>query len=97
MKNILHAFGDEQCLHLLNKIHEVMAEKGKVIILETIIEPDNKPALGKRLDLVMMTGTEGGRERTREEFSQLLEQSGFEIKRIIRTVAPFWVIEAGRK
>ncbi|NTV84374.1 MAG: hypothetical protein HGA23_08765, partial [Bacteroidales bacterium] len=97
MKNILHAFGEEDCLHLLKKIHAVMADKGKIIILETIIEPDNKPALGKRLDLVMMTGTGGGKERTREEFYQLLDRSGFALNRIIRTVAPFCVIEAGKK
>ena len=97
MKNILHAFSDEQCLHLLKKIHAVMADQGKIIILETLIEPGNKPALGKRLDLVMMAGTEGGRERTREEFRMLLEQSGIEIKKIIRTVAPFWVIEVIKK
>jgi hypothetical protein len=97
MKNILHAFSDDDCLQLLKKVHTVMAENGKLIILETVIAADNKPALGKRLDLVMMTGTEGGKERTREEFRQLLEQSGFEINKIIRTVAPFSVIEAGKK
>jgi hypothetical protein len=97
MKNILHAFSDEDCLKLLRKLHSVMAVGGKLIILETIIEPDNKSSFGKRLDLVMMTGTEGGRERTREEFTTLLEHSGFLLSRVLRTVAPFSVVEAFKK
>jgi hypothetical protein len=46
------------------------------------------------MDLLMMTGTPGGKERTKEEYSELLDQSGFRIRRIIRTVAPFSIIEA---
>jgi hypothetical protein len=94
MKNILHAFNDEDCEGLLRKIHDAMAPDGKVIVVETIIQPDNKPALGKRLDLLMMVGTEGGKERTRAEFKALFEASGFRIKRIIPTVAPFSILEA---
>jgi len=97
MKNILHAFSDDDCLRLLKKVHAVMAGNGKLIILETVIAADNKPALGKRLDLVMMTGTDGGREKTREEFNQVLDRSGFRLNKITRTVAPFSVIEAVRK
>jgi hypothetical protein len=97
MKNILHAFSDEDCLKILKKIHSVMADNGKLIILETVIRPGNEPSLGKMLDLLMMTGTEGGKERSREEFEDLLNRSGFALNRIIRTIAPFSVLEAGKK
>jgi len=96
MKNILHAFNDEDCEMILRKIHESMDPRGRLLIVETIIKPDNRPSLGKRLDLLMMVGTEGGKERTREEFEILLKNSGFRIKRLIRTIAPFSVIEAVR-
>jgi len=97
MKNILHAFSDEDCLRLLRKVHSVMAPNGKLIILETITEPDNKPSLGKLVDLLMMTGTEGGKERTKEEFADLCSRSGFRLTKIIRTIAPFSVLEAVKK
>ena len=97
MKNVLHAFHDEECLVLLKKIHAAMPATGKLILLETVISPDNQPALGKLLDFLMMTGTEGGRERTREEFTTLLSRSGFIRIRFHRTVAPFYVIEAVKK
>jgi hypothetical protein len=97
MKNILHAFSDEDGIKLLSKVHSAMAGNAKLIILETVIEPDNKPSLGKRLDLLMLTGTNGGKERTREEFTDLLTHSGFRLTRIIRTVAPVSVLEAVKK
>jgi hypothetical protein len=94
MKNILHAFSDEDCSELLRKVHHAMADGGRLIIVDSVLKPDNQPALGKRLDLLMMVGTEGGKERTREQFKALLEGSGFKLKRIIRTVAPFSIVEA---
>jgi len=94
MKNILHAFNDEDCEQLLCKLREVLPPDGKLIIMETVISSDNKPALGKRLDLLMMAGTEGGKERTREEYEILLKKSGLKLNRLIRTVAPFSILEA---
>lgn len=94
MKNILHAFNDEDCDELLRKVHHAMADGGRLIIVDSVLKPDNRPALGKRLDLLMMVGTEGGKERSREQFQALLAGSGFRLKRIIRTVAPFSIIEA---
>jgi hypothetical protein len=49
------------------------------------------------MDLMMMAGTEGGKERTRDEFAYLLTQAGFRLEKIIRTVAPFYVMEAIKK
>jgi ubiquinone/menaquinone biosynthesis C-methylase UbiE len=94
MKNILHAFDDEKCLGLLKKIHAVMLPEGKLIILETVPARDNRPAFGKLADLLMMAGSVGGRERSREDFEALLHRSGFRISKLVRTMAPFHVIEA---
>lgn len=74
-----------------------MASNGKLIILEIIVTPGNHPSFGKLMDLMMMAGTEGGKERTLKEFTNLLTQSGFRLEKIIRTVAPFSVIEAFKK
>jgi hypothetical protein len=97
MKNILHTFDDEKCIQVLKNVGKSIVADGKLLILEAVVRPDNAPALGKLLDLLMMTGTEGGKERTREEFAGLLDHSGFKVRRVIRTVAPFSVIEAVKK
>ena len=97
MKNILHAYGDDDCVRLLTSLQQAMDRQGRLILLEAVVVPDNRPAFGKLFDLLMMTGTEGGKERTKEEFEMLFEASGLKIKRILRTVAPFSVIEAVKK
>jgi len=45
-------------------------------------------------DLNMMVMT-GGRERTQEEFTSLLAAAGLRLKRIIPTLSPISVMEAG--
>ena len=94
MKNILHIFDDATSIRLLKNIYNTMPSKGKVLIVETVIKSDNKPAFGKILDLQMLTGTGTGRERTEKEYKHLTEAAGFTFKRVVRTVSPFSVIEA---
>ena len=97
LKNVLHAFDDEQCILLLEKIRQAMDPKGKVIILETLLKDSNKAEFGKLFDLLLMTGSTGGRERTKVEFENILDRSGFCLTRFMRTVAPFYVIEVVEK
>ena len=96
LKNILHIFDDETCVLLLKRIGQVIPEEGKILILETVIQPDNKPHFGKMFDLEMLLGTERGKERTEEEFRQLFKEAGFKLTRVVKTVSPFSVVE-GRK
>ncbi len=94
LKNILHIFNDDASIRLLKIIHEAMLEKGRVLLVESVIKNDNKPAYGKILDLQMLTGTENGKERTEKEFRALFGASGFTFSRIVKTVSPFSIIEA---
>jgi hypothetical protein len=45
-------------------------------------------------DLHMLAYFGAARERTREEFRRLLEESGFTLQRVVRTTASIAVIEA---
>ncbi len=94
MKNVLHIFDDDTSIRLLKNIYNAMPSNGKILIVETVIENNNKPAFGKILDLQMLTGTGTGRERTESEYKQLTESAGFTFKRVVHTVSPFSVIEA---
>ncbi len=93
MKNILHAFEDEVCIQLLESIGKSMIGKGKVLLVETVINNDNKAAFGKMLDLQMLIGTENGKERTEAEFKTIFKAAGFRLSRVEKTVSPFCVIE----
>jgi len=94
MKNIIHAFDDPTCIRILQKIKSVMEPKARLLIVDTVIRMDNKPAFGKIFDLQMMIVTSGGKERTKDEFENLLQQSGFSLKRVVDTASPFSIVEA---
>jgi len=94
MKNILHAFDDPTCIRILQKIKAVMETGARLLIVDTAIRPDNKPSFGKIFDLQMLIATTSGKERTKDEFDILLQQSGFKLKRVVDTVSPFSIVEA---
>ncbi len=97
MKNILHDWDDEASVRILKNIISCMPAHARLLIIETIIRSDNKPSFGKFIDLQMLIGTQGGKERTREEFVVLLNDSGFRLNRIIDNATPFSFIEAVKK
>jgi len=94
MKNIIHAFDDQTCIRILQMVKKVMEPGAHLLIVETVIPLDNKPAFGKILDLQMLMVTSGGKERTKKEFEFLLQQAGFKMNRVIDTVSPFSIVEA---
>ncbi|KAF8405482.1 hypothetical protein HHK36_010389 [Tetracentron sinense] len=81
LKCVLHNWGDEECIDLLRKCREAIPEdKGKVIIVEAVIEEEEEHKLKDirlMLDMVMMAHTNKGKERTAKEWSFVLSQSGF--------------------
>jgi O-methyltransferase domain len=80
---------------ILENIRTALAGKprGKVILLEAVIQPGNAPDLTKLIDLEMLM-MPGGRERTVDEFRALFARSGFEMTRVLQTKSPLHVIEA---
>lgn len=94
MKNILHDWDDATSVKILKNIRNAMPEKGHLLLIESLIEDDNSNSFGKILDLQMLIGTTGGRERTREEFVSLFNDAGFSLRRTIDTATPFSFIEA---
>lgn len=95
MKHIIHDWDDERAIAILRNIRTALGDtlRGKVLLLESVIEPGNAPDMGKFIDLEMLLMT-GGRERTEEEFRALFAAAGFELTRIIRTNSPLSIVEA---
>jgi hypothetical protein len=67
--------------------------RGRLLLMENVIPPGNGPSFGKWLDLLMLVYV-GGRERTADEFHDLLTTSGFAMKQVVPTTANVSVIEA---
>jgi hypothetical protein len=70
-----------------------MDPKAKLLVIEMVLPLTEDPAFGSLLDLNMLVMS-GGQERTKDEYSNLLEQSGFHLKQVIPTFAPVSILEA---
>ncbi|CAJ1976043.1 unnamed protein product [Sphenostylis stenocarpa] len=97
MKWILHDWSDEHCVKVLKNCYKAIPDDGKVIVVDSIVSmvPEKsvtaKSVLGS--DLMMMIHNPGGKERTRQEFIELAEASGFSGVRFICCVCCNWAME----
>lgn len=94
MKHIIHDWDDEQARTILRNCCKALSGKpnARVLLVESVISPDNAPQLGKFIDLEMLAFP-GGRERTEEEFRKLFAASGLRLTRVIPTTSPLWIVE----
>ena len=97
LKNIMHDWNDENNIAILKNIHKTMPAGSKLLIIETIIRNDNNYSYGKMLDILMMLGTPDGRERTLDEYKNIIDKSDFVVNKIIPTISPFSLIECVKK
>lgn len=94
MKSILHDWSDAHCHLILKHIREELPEDGRLLVCEMIIPDEPGPAPAKMLDIEMLALTVGGKERTAQEFCELLHSSGLRVERIVPTNSPMSLIEA---
>jgi len=95
LKQVIHDWSDEECTTILRNCHEALQPKGKLLLVEMVIPPDNSPSMAQAMDLNMLVLLTG-RERTEAEYRDLLAAGGFEMERVMPTHSPFSVIEALR-
>ncbi|EOY32735.1 Caffeic acid 3-O-methyltransferase 1 [Theobroma cacao] len=97
MKWILHDWSDEHCLKLLKNCYNAIPDDGKVIVADAVlpIVPEaNAFVRGtSMMDVLMLTHSPGGKERTKPEFEALATKAGFAGISYECSVCNFWVIE----
>ncbi|GLJ07302.1 hypothetical protein SUGI_0063920 [Cryptomeria japonica] len=98
MKWIMHDWADEDCVKILKQCRKAIPETGKVIIVDTVLNSREKtaldPSLGLVFDLLMIAHSSGGKERSEEEWKNLLKEGGFHRLNVITIPALQSVIEA---
>ncbi len=94
LSKVLHDWGDEPARAILARCHAAMRGRGRLLLVEAVVPPGNTPHPSKLADLHMLVGTEGGRERTGEEWQALLASVGFSLTRIVPTRGDNSVLEA---
>lgn len=93
LKYIIHDWSDDDSIKILSNIRKAMSGQGKILLMELVIPEGNNPFFGKFIDLHMLV-TLGAKERTQLEYQSILNQSGFELVRVIPTSGPISIIEA---
>ncbi len=94
LKNIIHNWNDTDSVRILQAIRSAAPAESRILVIEMVVPDGNAPSLAKLLDLQMMATMAGGCERTAGEFRALLQKGGWNVRRIIPTVAPISLIEA---
>jgi O-methyltransferase domain len=92
MKSVIHDWDDEKSLKILTNCRKAIPEDGAVMLVEWGLSEANLPSTGKLLDVLMLVLT-GGKERTVDEYAQLLANSGFRLNRVVSTPVEYVVVE----
>ncbi|HKP24706.1 MAG TPA: methyltransferase [Dongiaceae bacterium] len=93
LKFILHDWPDDKCVAILRNCRKAMAPGGKVLIVEFVVPEGRGPHVSKFMDINMMVNTSGGRERTEQQFAQLLAAAGLRLQRIVPTAIELNLLE----
>ncbi len=79
MKRVLHDWNDAECRQILSTMHGAAPEQGRVWIMEHVIPGPDTPHFSKLVDIHMLI-LSTGRERTLEEYAELLEGAGWKYR-----------------
>ena len=94
MSHVIHDWDEASCVRVLQHCRSAMHDRGRLLLVEMVIPPGSDFHPSKVLDLVMLTFTPGGQERTESEYAALLAKAGLKLTRVVPTASPVSVIEA---
>jgi O-methyltransferase domain len=93
LMEVLHDWPDQEARRILAGIRRVAPPRARVLIVESLIADAPGVHPGKVLDVIMLAIT-GGRERTAEQYQDLLRATGFTLARTVPTASYFSILEA---
>jgi len=94
MSHVIHDWDEASCVRVLQHCRSAMHDRGRLLLVEMVIPPGSDFHPSKVLDLIMLTFTPGGQERTEGEYAALLGKAGLKLTRVVPTASPVSVIEA---
>ena len=92
MKHIIHDWPDDRCIQLLKACRKGVNPQGRLLVVDSVIQPGNDFSLGKFLDLQMLIFPSGC-ERTEKQFRDLFGAAGWQLRRIFPTAASDSIVE----
>ena len=96
LASVLHDWDDEHAAQILVALGGGATRATRLRIFEMLLPDDATPHRAKMSDVLMLLLFDGARERTGGEYRALLEQTGWQLERVVPSPGPMIVIEAGR-
>jgi C-methyltransferase len=93
LKNIIHDWPDDKARQILDTVRAAARRGAAVVLVECVIPAHDRDFSAKWMDLGMLVDNTG-RERTADEYRDLLWQSGFDMSRVVPTASVFSLVEA---
>jgi hypothetical protein len=91
MQAIMHDWPDEQAGIILGNVRAAMSPDSRLWVVDSILDPSERDDLSKAVDMLMLTVTEGGRERTQNEWERLFSANGLRIESQTQLPLLIWV------
>jgi hypothetical protein len=88
LQHVLHDWDDEQCLRILRSCADAMKADGALLLLEKMMPGDDRAPLFLAMRDLHMMAVLGGKERTLEQYAELLTEAGFRVTRHIGLPPP---------
>jgi hypothetical protein len=92
--SVVHNWDDADALNILGVVRAAMPEHARLLLVEMVLPDDDRPHFGKDLDIRMLSIFGQGRERSRSEYTMLLEKAGLELTDVIELPFHASLIEA---
>jgi hypothetical protein len=93
LMEVVHDWGDDEALAILRSVRRVAPPHATLLVLEQMVADGPRPDWAKTIDIHMLA-LNGGRQRTRLEYTAMLDQAGFRLEREIDTGAGIAILEA---
>jgi hypothetical protein len=91
MQAIMHDWGDERAGVILENVRAAMGPTARAWVVDSVLDPDERDDMSKAVDVLMLALTEGGRERTQQEWERLFTAHGFRIECQAQLPLLIWV------
>jgi SAM-dependent methyltransferase len=96
LKHVLHNWDDARAEALLQRCAAALPPGGRLLVIETILAPDDRADLAALLDLEMMVLL-GGRERRKPELRRMLSACGLVLVAMDPLVSGSWLLVAEKR
>jgi len=87
LSRVIHDWDDDEAVAILKVVRKAMLPRSRLLLFETLVRADNRPAYPLLSDLNMLVLT-GGKERSEEEYRAIYRAAGFTLSRVVDTPSP---------